>query len=149
MEPVNPIEILQQTETVLVVDWPSKDVPESLVRAGLRVAVRGGPGPEDYSEYELKGGEVVIRHTGRPPERAELVYSYRPWGELGEIVSTAQKLQAKTLWTQSGLAAEGVKDPKGCWVAEEELETAKKLVHSAGLQLVTEPYIGDVAREIH
>jgi hypothetical protein len=34
-------------QTILVIDWPSKEVPETLARAGFRVVVRGGPGPED------------------------------------------------------------------------------------------------------
>ncbi len=46
---MNPREILQAVETVLVTDWPSRDVPEALVRAGFHVVVHGGPGPEDYS----------------------------------------------------------------------------------------------------
>jgi hypothetical protein len=32
---VNPIEILRAVEAVLVIDWPSKEVPELLTRAGL------------------------------------------------------------------------------------------------------------------
>ena len=42
---VNAIEILRAVETVLVIDWPSKEVPGLLARARLRVLVRGGPGP--------------------------------------------------------------------------------------------------------
>jgi hypothetical protein len=37
---VNPIEILRAVETVLVIDWPSKEVPELLTQAG---ATRGSP----------------------------------------------------------------------------------------------------------
>ena len=55
---MNPIEILRAVETVLVIDWPSKEVPELLARARLRVLVRGGPGPEDYSIYQTNHGEV-------------------------------------------------------------------------------------------
>jgi hypothetical protein len=59
---VNAKAIFKGVETVLVIDWPSKDVPESLARAGLNVVVRGGPGPEDYSTYEMnKGGATTAR----------------------------------------------------------------------------------------
>jgi predicted CoA-binding protein len=133
---------------VMVIDWPSEEVPEMLALAGFHVVVRGGPGPEDYSAYELNNGEVVARHVGRPPERVDLIYSYRPFSELPEIIATAKGLHAKTIWTQSGLSAAGVNDPKGCWVPEEELRSARDLVRSAGLNYVTQPYIGDVAREI-
>lgn len=141
-------ETLKIVDTVLVIDWPSKEVPEMLALAGFHVVVRGGPGPEDYSAYELINGEVVARHVGRPPERADLIYSYRPVSELPEAITTAKDVHARTIWTQSGLSAAGVSDPKGCWVPEEELRLARDLVQSAGLRYVTEPYIGDVAREI-
>jgi predicted CoA-binding protein len=145
---VNLKEMFKIVDTVLLIDWPTKDVPETLTRAGFHVVVRGGPGPEDYSAYELNSGEVVTYRVGRPPERADLIYSHRPFSELPEIIATAKSLHAKTIWTQSGLSAAGVNDPKGCWVPEEELRSARNLVQSAGLTFVTEPYIGDVAREI-
>ena len=141
-------EMFKSVETVLVIDWPSKEVPEMLALAGFHVVVHGGPGPEDYSSYELNNGEVVARHVGCPPERADLIYSYRPLTELPEIVAVAKGFHAKTVWTQSGLSALGVNDPRGCWVAEEDLKLARNLVQSAGLNYVTEPYIVDVAREI-
>jgi len=141
-------EILRTVDSILVVDWPSRDVPDSLVRSGFRIVVHGGPGPEDYFEYELKNGEIVSRQIGRPPGRADLIYSHRPLSELPGIVAMAKTLQARTVWTQSGLSAAGVKDPKGCWAREEDLRTARELVESAGLNYISEPYIGDAAREI-
>jgi len=145
---MNPREILHTVETVLVIDWPSRDVPDTLVRAGFHVVVHGGPGPEDYSVYELKDGEVVPRKVGRPPDRADLIYSYRPLSELPGIIAMAIKIQAKTIWTQSGLSAAGVKDLKGCWLPEEDLQSAQNLVEAAGLGYVSQPYIGDVARAL-
>ena len=141
-------QMLKTVNTILVVDWPSKDVPEALTLAGFHVIVRGGPGPEDYSVYELNNREIIVRPLGRPPESADLVYSYRSFSELPEIVATAKKLGGKTIWTQSGLSAPGVSDAKGCWVPEAELQSARQLVGSAVLELITQPYIGDVAREL-
>jgi hypothetical protein len=46
-------EIFKTVQAMLVIDWPSKELPETLTRAGFQVVVRGGPGPEDYSAYEL------------------------------------------------------------------------------------------------
>lgn len=89
-------EVFKTVRTV-VIDWPSKEVPETLARAGFQVAVRGGPGPEDFSVYELNNGEVVVRHTGRAPELADLIYSYRPLSELAEIIAAARGLHAKTI----------------------------------------------------
>jgi len=141
-------ELFKSVETVLVIDWPSREVPETLARAGFQVVVRGGPGPEDFSLYELNDGEVVARHIGRPPDRADLIYSYRPLSELPAIITDAKRLQAKTVWTQSGFSAPGIKDARGCWVSEQELQSARSLVQSAGLNFITEPYVGDVAREV-
>jgi len=150
---VNAKDILKGAETVLVIDWPSKDVPELLARAGLNVVVRGGPGPEDYSIYEIKNGEankgeVIERRTGRPPKRADLIYSFRPLSELPGIIATAKEIGAKTIWRQSGRTAVGGNDAKGCWVPEDELRAARDMVESAGLRFVTEPYIGEVARKL-
>lgn len=145
---MHPAEILKNVRTVLVVDWPSKDVPEALALAGFQVYVRGGPGPTDYSIYELQNGQLVSRHVGRPPANAELVYSYRPFSELPEIIAVAKAVHAETIWTQSGSQAVGVNDPKGCWIPEEERERARQLVHSAGMRYVSEPYIGDLVRKV-
>ncbi len=151
-------EMFSTVQTILVIDWPSREVPETLARAGFHVVVRGGPGPEDYSAYEFDSsqdlsqnlaqnpGAVVVRHIGRSPERADLIYSYRPLNELSGIITTAKRLGAHTIWTQSGLSAAGVNDPKGCWVAEAELRLAQNLVESAGLRYITGPYIGGVAQ---
>lgn len=139
-------EILQGVHTILVVDWPTKEVPEGLTLSGFHVWVQGGHRPEDYYVYEVSDGQVVSRHAGRPPERADLIYSYRPLKELRKIIATAKSLRAKTIWTQSGLTAAGEKDPKGCWLAEDERSSAQSLVEAAGLNYITEPFIGDVAR---
>jgi hypothetical protein len=96
----------------------------------------------------VNDGKVAARRVGRPPERADLVYSYRPLNELPGIVADAKALQARTIWTQSGVSAGGKDDPKGCWIPEDELRRARELVQSAGLTHIAEPYIGDVAREL-
>jgi predicted CoA-binding protein len=145
---LSPKETFKNIDTVLVIDWPTTDVPESLALAGFHVVVRGGPGPGDYSVYELNNGKVVTQHLGGAPERVELIYSHRPASELAGIIATAKSIGAKTIWTQSGLSAAGVNDPKGCWVPEQELRLARNLVESAGLTYITEPYIGDVARQV-
>ena len=94
---MNLSEMLKTIYTVLVIDWPTKEVPEMLTHAGFHVVVRGGPGPEDYTIYELDDDKVVTRHLGRSPERVDLVYSYRQLGELPEIIETAKGLHAKTI----------------------------------------------------
>jgi predicted CoA-binding protein len=141
-------EVLRQARTVVVIDWPSRDVPDTLARAGFIVVVHGGPGPEDYSIQEVVDGEVVPRHLSGAPQHADLVYSYRPVGELPGIVSSAQKIGATAIWRQSGTASSGADDPKGCWVAESESEQARQIVESAGLVYLEQPYIADAVRRI-
>ncbi|HEV2426251.1 MAG TPA: CoA-binding protein [Terriglobia bacterium] len=141
-------ETLRSAGTVLVIDWPTRDIPESLALAGFRVVVWGGPGPEDYSAYELKDGTVITSRIGHPPRSADLIYAYRPFSELPEIIATAKRLGASTIWTQSGLSPDGRRDTRGCWVQEDELRAARELVQSAGLNHVSEPYLGDVARKL-
>src|SRR5215471_9153907 len=94
-------EILERCKTILVIDWPSKDVPDTLTLAGFNVVVKGGPGLEDYFAHEVKDGKLESRRTGRPPEHADVVYSYRPLSELPGIISLAKTLGAKAIWTQS------------------------------------------------
>jgi predicted CoA-binding protein len=140
--------ILRAADSILVVDWPSRDVPDSLARAGFTVVVHGGPGPEDYSVYEVIDDEVAVRHLGVAPEYADIVYSFRPIGELAGIVDMARTIGATAVWTQSGLAGAGVNDPAGCWMSSEDSQQARKIVESAGLTYVAEPYIADVARQL-
>lgn len=123
--------ILAGAERVLVVDWPTREVPDSLARAGLEVTVHGGPEPDHYVAYEVEDGEVVERWVGQPPEAADLVYSYRPVDELPEIVETARGLGAKAVWVELSDAAERAR--------------AREIVDSAGLVYVDEPSIVEAA----
>ena len=143
-----PIEILRRSNAVLVVDYPSKDVPETLARGGFAVTVQGGPGPEDYVDYELENEVVVTRHRGTVPERVDLVYVHRPVNELPGILSVATALGARAIWLQSGERSDGEKDPHGCWLDDQRAAEARTIVDQSGLAYVQEPYIGDVIREL-
>jgi predicted CoA-binding protein len=140
--------ILAAARTVVVVDWPSRDVPDTLARAGYTVLVKGGPEPDSYSAYEVAGGEVVPRPTGAPPESADLVYAHRPVAELPGIVMLARRLGAGAIWLQSGLAADGSRDPHGCWLPAAEAQVAQGIVESAGLAYLAAPYIADEVRRL-
>ena len=87
-----PEPILAAARTVVVVDWPSRDVPDTLARAGYTVLVKGGPEPDSYTAYEVTGGEVVPRRAGAPPDSADLVYAHRPvaspdWSQIAPAPS--------------------------------------------------------------
>jgi predicted CoA-binding protein len=140
--------ILEAADTVVVVDWPSKDVPDTLARAGFTVLVQGGPEPDHYSAHELSDGEIVVRPVGRPPDHADILYSHRPLEELPGIVAMAQKVGAKAVWCQSGVASGGAGDPKGCWLPEARSHAARTMVESAGLSYVDDTYIADAVRRL-
>jgi len=139
--------VLAETSSVLVIDWPSRDVPASLAFAGFTVFVKGGPGPADYAAWVLDSGEPVSRHLGREPGQVDLVYCYRPFGELPGIIALAARLGARALWWQTGLSSGGDgKDPSGCWVPPGESQQARELAAAAGLAYIDDVYIGDAAR---
>ena len=117
-----------------MVDWPSREVPDTLARAGYEVIVHGGPSPDDYSAYLVEDGEVVVRPTGHPPARADLVYSYRPIDELPRIVEQAQLLGARAVWVQLPM---------------DEAGAARSIVEAAGLEFVDSPYLPEAVRALH
>jgi predicted CoA-binding protein len=139
-------QILREAGSILLVDWPSRDVPETLARAGYTVLVKGGPQPDNYSIYEVRDGDVVPRRIGRAPAAVDLVYSYRPVGELPGIVAMAQQLGAGAVWLQSGVASDGTKTTDGCWMDQSSSQAARAVVESAGLAYIEAPYIADEAR---
>jgi hypothetical protein len=141
-------EAFDGVRTVLVIDWPSKEVPEALALAGFQVVVRGGPGPQDYSAYQVDQAGTVVRRPTHQPDQAELIYSHRPMTELPSIVSIGKALHAKVIWTQSGISAPGTKDPRGCWVLEADDQRDAELVRSAGMSYFSQPYIADAVREV-
>jgi predicted CoA-binding protein len=138
--------ILADTRSVLVIDWPSRDVPASLAFAGFTVFVKAGPGPADYSTWHIESGEPVSRPLGHEPGRVDLVYCHRPLAELPGIVALAGRLGARALWWQTGLAGDGTKDPSGCWAAPGESGQARELAATAGLGYVDDVYIADAVR---
>ena len=138
---------LETAERIVVVDWPSKDVPDSLARAGLEVWVHGGPERDNWSIQEVGDDDKVVgRKTSTPPVSADLVYSYRPLQELNEILDLATRLGAKAIWLQSGKGEGGNHDPRGTWMSEEDRKVARAAVEGSGFTYVDGPYIGDVAR---
>jgi predicted CoA-binding protein len=140
-------EPLRNARTILVIDWPSKEVPEALALAGFATVVRGGPGPQDFASYAREGDSVVRRPCGAPAQ-IDLIYAHRPLTELPHIIATAKTLHASVIWTQSGLRSDGSRDPRGCWVPEAEHDDAEELVRAAGLTYLSAPYIVDAVREL-
>jgi predicted CoA-binding protein len=144
----DPDEILRSAKTILLVDWPSADVPDTLTRAGYTVFVKGGPGPDDFNVREVRDGEVVSSRVGHPPAHADVVYSFRPLSELPGIVGIARRVGASAVWHQSGVTSTGTHDPRACWMDEADSRAARGLAEGAGMMYVDAAYIADVARRI-
>ena len=142
----DPEAILRATRSILVVDWPTRDLPESLTRAGYAVYVKSGPGPDDDVEYTVRDDGSVARLRVPRPERVDLVHVYRPLEELPGFVALALDLGATTIWVLSGLAADGSRDPAGCWLPPEASAAARQLVETAGLAFLDHPSITEAVR---
>lgn len=138
------VALLRSTKTVLLVDWPSRDVPDTLARGGFTVVANDGP--DEYHAYEVIGDTVQLRDVGALPKHADLVYSHRPIEELPEIVETAKSVGAKAVWLQSGRDDGGVRDPHGCWLPPADSQKARAIVEGAGLTYIETPYIAEAVR---
>jgi hypothetical protein len=138
--------VLADARSFLLIDWPTRDVPDSLARAGYEVVVHGGPGPEDYTAYEVAGGDVVERRAGAPPAHADVVWTFRPLDELPDAVEAATRCGAGVVWVHSGLGEDGEADPEGCWLPAEDAGAARRLVEGAGLTYLDRPYLAGAVR---
>ena len=139
-------DILRAAKSVLLVDWPSRDVPDTLARSGLTVT--SNEGPDEYKAYEIEHGDVRVRSVDAVPDRADLVYTHRPIEELPEIVDRAKSVGARVVWFQSGRSDKGAKDPHGCWMPPDDSRRARAIVEQAGLSYIESPYIADAVRAL-
>jgi hypothetical protein len=120
---------LDRPQSVLLVDYPSPDVPAAFVRRGLTVLVKGGPGPTDLIAWEAAGDEVDQRHIGRPEAAVDVIYVYRPVDELPGILALAMTYDADTLWLATPV--DGADRDRAC-----------KLVEAEGLRFTTDDPFG-------
>jgi predicted CoA-binding protein len=121
-------ELLASATSILLIDWPSRDVPDTLARHGFRVVSADGP-DDEYNAYEMTDGEVRLRPVEGPPASVDIVYSHRPLDELRQIVEQARSLNARAVWLQQGSAE------------------ARQIVEAAALAYVDSPYLPDAVRE--
>lgn len=142
----DPTSILAAARSILLVDWPSRSVPDSLARAGFSVIVKGGPEPDHYATYEVRGSEVVAHRIGGRPGHADIVYVHRPLGELPGLIALAQDVGATTVWCQSGRRQGGEPDPTACWLDPADAARARALVEAARLRFEWETSIVAAAR---
>jgi len=120
-------EVLAQSRSVLLIDYPGRAVPEAFARAGLETSAHEGPAHDEYYTYKFVHGEIVRSHVGVAPAHVDLVYTYRPVEELADIVAFARELGARAVW-----------------FTENDAEQARKIVEDAGLAFVDAPNVEEM-----
>jgi hypothetical protein len=109
-------QILQNSSSVMLVDWITTQVPRTLLEAGFRVY---GSSPGGYSSADLfteapqgeylsvfppedqQNGFLVFRRLAEAPAHVDIVYVYRPAEELKKIITTTMNaVGATTFWLQ-------------------------------------------------
>jgi predicted CoA-binding protein len=116
------IEILKSAQRILLVDWPNRRVPRTLVEAGFTVFC-ASPGrysvvevvlepPEGVASIEVfppengEHGHLIFRRLDHGPSSVDIVNVYRPEKEHGEIVANqVVPLGAKVLWLQPSVGS--------------------------------------------
>jgi predicted CoA-binding protein len=116
------------TTTALIVDWPSRGVPEAFVRAGYEVFVKGGP--DTYTRWRLRKGNVITEPVTGAPVHVDLLYVYRPIDELPGLVDVARRAGATTVCGQFSAAS----------------PQARRIVEAAGLTYFDE---AELAERVH
>ena len=122
-------ELLATATSILLIDWPSRDVPDTLARYGYRVVASDGPRDDEFNAYVLVDGQVSVQPLDAQPVMVDIVYAHRPQAELERIVDRARALNARAVWLQSG-------SPE-----------AREIVERAGLMYFDSPYLPDAVRE--
>jgi hypothetical protein len=140
------LDLLRDARSVLLIDWPARDVPDSLALAGLNVVAEEGPNV--YRAYRAGTGGIEVSDLDERPAQVDIVYAFRPLDELPAIVAQARAVGARAVWLQSGLNTAGERDLSGCWLADDQAAKTRQLVASAGLEYVQQPYIADAARAV-
>jgi hypothetical protein len=124
-------ELLRDATSVYVIDWPSRDIPDTLARAGIDTLVHGGPRPDHVDRFVVgDDGGITITKFGRPPERADFVFTHRPVDEIDRIIEAATTVGARAIWSTTS-------SPE-----------AKAAVEAAGLVFIDGPDLADEVRRV-
>jgi len=96
---------LKKAHTILLVDWPSAQLPSALLTAGFNVYSYS---PDSYSKAEFeKDGKLNFTKLDGPPVQVDIVNIFRPEEEHERIISKhAIPLGAKVIWLHPPVASE-------------------------------------------
>ncbi len=126
-----PEEILKAAQTILLVDWPDRSVPQALVKAGYTVYSYS---PDTYTRIEENAsGEFVFQKIEGKPDAVDIVNIFRPEDEIDGIFEKhVLPLHATAVWIQPPLNA----------------AAGKKLAAENHLQFVEGVAIANIAAKI-
>lgn len=136
--------------SVLIVDWPSQDVPRELLAAGFdvfsanlaagtasRYSIGERPAPENTDGVEVlppqRDGDppLVISRVAALPAHVDAVALYRPAAEHARIAQRAVDLGARMVWVQLGtLADDARRIVAGAYIAVIEEIPINEAIHS-------------------
>jgi predicted CoA-binding protein len=121
--------ILRETKSILLIDWPEREVPDRLARLGLSVLAQEGPAK--YVAYEVRDGGIATEDAGDGPRNVDLVYAFRPLDELPEIAALAARLGARAVWLET----------ESSTLDDSDMALAQEIIGASRLDLITEPNI--------
>ena len=122
-------ELLKDATTILLVDWPGPSFPVALVQAGFTVY---GHEQDGYKQYAADGDQLVTTSIAEPPTGIDIVNLFRPPEEQLELVETAIRLRARSIW---------ILPP------EPASKVARELAEGIGLPFITGVNLAELAAE--
>ena len=129
---MQPQHALPPGSVILLIDWPSQDVPRALVTAGFTVlSANLGRGTASSYGIERRDGDeqLVITRLDTMPGRVDVVCLFRPPEEHAAITRRAVELGAHTVWVQRGSLS----------------DDARRIAMDAGLTVVDNISIADAS----
>jgi len=149
----DPRYVLRRSREILLVDWPSVDVPRALLRAGFTVFCHSPHGytqaeqvaefPQDVNSKNIfppktrDDDYLVFRPLTTAPAAVDIVNVYRPEAEHAKIMTdVVLPLKAKCLWLQSPLTSDNTRviaESKGLvFIQDSDIATIAIQLNSQG-----------------
>lgn len=114
----NPRLVLERSKVILLIDWPSPEVPRALLKSGFKVFCYSPNGytraeivaeyPEEVNQQDVfppknKGeGYLIFYPVPDSPGKVDIVNIYRPGDEHAKIIADhVIPLGAKCIWLQA------------------------------------------------
>lgn len=139
--------------TVLLVDWPSQDVPRALLAEGFEV-VSANFAAGTASAYSLAGADgeasspdgqgetpapdregdaaLLIRRLEATPQRVDVLAVFRPQDEHARAVRNAMDLGVRVVWVQRGTLS----------------DEAREMAAGAGIAVIEDVSMADALQQL-